>query len=163
MKLRDERMEILRIILARGESGNQDNILRELEQHGFKVTQATLSRDLRQLKAVKVPSANNNGYNYILPEHPHYRRSTKPSTMADYLVATGYRSTTFSGNLAIIHTNPGYAGGLASDIDGRHNPAIAGTVAGDDTILVIAAENVTRQQLIDALAESLPAIKRDYL
>lgn len=161
MTKRLDRIETLRIILARGNSGGQDMILRELSRHGFNVTQATLSRDLRQLRAVKVPM--DNGYGYILPEHPQYRRVTKPTTMADFLNASGFISVKFSGNVAVVHTRPGYASGLASDIDARENEAIIGTVAGDDTVLAIAAEGVERQAFIDALAEAIPAVKQEYL
>lgn len=161
MKERNDRLETLRLILARGESGCQDDILKELQRHGYGVTQATLSRDLRQLHAVKVPL--NKGYGYILPDHPQYQRSTKPATLANYLNTSGYCDIQFSGNFAIIHTRPGYAGGLASDIDAHKHPAILGTIAGDDTILVIAAEDTMRQDLIDGLSETIPAIKREYL
>ncbi|MDO4930408.1 MAG: arginine repressor [Bacteroidales bacterium] len=157
MKERIDRLETLRIILSRDDTGSQESILRQLSRHGFFVTQATLSRDLRKLKAVKVPLAG--GYRYILPEHPNYRRTTSPGTMSDFLRATGFESIDFSGNLAVIHTRPGYAGGLASDIDARRLPTIIGTIAGDDTILLIIAEGVERQAFVDSLAEVIPAIK----
>lgn len=157
MKERFDRLETLRLILARGEAGSQESILRQLARHGFDVTQATLSRDLRKLKAVKVPIPD--GYRYILPEHPHYRRTTSPATMADFVRSTGFESVDFSGNLAVLHTRPGYAGGLASDIDARRLPSVVGTIAGDDTILIVMAEGTTRTQLTDDLAEVIPAMK----
>lgn len=157
MKERYDRLDTLRIILSRGEAGSQESILRQLSRHGFDVTQATLSRDLRKLKAVKISVPE--GFRYILPEHPNYRRSTTPSTVSDFLRVTGFESIDFSGNLAVVHTRPGYAGGLASDIDARHLPAIVGTIAGDDTILLVMAEGTTKQQLVDSLAEVIPAIK----
>ncbi len=157
MKERFDRLETLRIILARGEAGSQESILRQLSRHGFDVTQATLSRDLHKLKAVKVPTQG--GYRYILPEHPHYQRSTSPSTISGFLRNTGFESLDFSRNLAIVHTRPGYAGGLASDIDARRPDSVIGTIAGDDTILIVMAEGIERQQFIDDLAEVIPAIK----
>lgn len=161
MTKRLDRIETLRIILARGNSGGQEAIVRKLARHGFNVTQATLSRDLRRLRAVKVPM--DDGYGYILPEHPQYQRVTRPATMAGFLNSSGFVSVKFSGNLAVVHTRPGYASGLASDIDARHNEAILGTIAGDDTILVVVAEGVERQTLIDALGEAIPAVKQEYL
>ena len=157
MKQRFDRLETLRIILSRGEAGSQESILRELSRHGFDVTQATLSRDLSKIKAVKVPITQ--AYRYNLPAHPHYQRKTSPSTMSDYLRASGFESIDFSGNLAVVHTRPGYAGGLASDIDARSLPTIIGTIAGDDTVLIIMAEGTERQSLIDDLATVIPAIK----
>ncbi len=157
MKERSTRLETLRIILSRGEAGSQESILRQLTRHGFDVTQATLSRDLRKLRAVKVSTAY--GYRYILPEHPNYQRSTTPGSMSEFLRTTGFESLDFSGNLAVMHTRPGYAGGLASDIDSRPLTSIIGTIAGDDTILIIMAEGAKRQDVIDDLSMVLPAIK----
>lgn len=157
MKERSDRLETLRLILARGNIGSQESLLRQLTNHGFDVTQATLSRDLRKLKAVKVTGPE--GFRYILPEHPSYQRRTTPATMADFLRSTGFERLDFSGNLAIIHTRPGYAGGLASDIDARTLPSIIGTIAGDDTILIIMAEGTERQRLVDDLATVIPSIK----
>ena len=142
MKQRFDRLETLRIILSRGEAGRQDRILRELSRHGSGGT-------------LPIPE----GYRYILPDHPHYQRKTSPSTIADYLRASGFESIDFSGNLAVVHTRPGYAGGLASDIDARSLPTIIGTIAGDDTVLIIMAEDTNRQSLIDDLATVIPAIK----
>lgn len=84
MKQRYDRLETLRIILSRGEAGSQESILRQLTHMGFDVTQATLSRDLRKLKAVKVPYGDS--YRYILPEHPHYQRNTQPPRSQTFCV-----------------------------------------------------------------------------
>lgn len=157
MKERYDRLDTLRIILNNREAGSQESILRELSRHGYDVTQATLSRDLRKLRASKVPGPK--GYRYVLPDHPGYRRTTSPGAVADYLRNTGFEGIDFSGNLVVLHTRPGYAAGLASDIDAHRMPCIVGTIAGDDTILIVSAEGVDRQVVIDSLAEVVPAIK----
>lgn len=160
MKERADRLDTLRIILGSKEAGSQEGILRELSRHGFGVTQATLSRDLRKLKAVKVLGAN--GYRYILPDHPLYRRTATPAVASDFLRNTGFERIDFSGNLAVVHTRPGYAAGLASDIDAHRLPGVVGTIAGDDTILLVMSEGTDRQELIDELAVIVPAV-RDVL
>lgn len=157
MTERYDRLDTLRVILSSREAGSQESILRELARHGYDVTQATLSRDLRKLQATKMPGPK--GYRYVLPDHPGYHRATPPGAVADYLRNTGFVGIDFSGNLAVIHTRPGYAGGLASDIDTRALPCVIGTIAGDDTILVVMAETASRQDLVDALAEIVPAVK----
>jgi len=157
MKDRLNRLETLQVILANKEAGSQEAILRELLRHGFKVTQATLSRDLRKLKAVKV--LGRAGYKYVLPENPLYHRTLRPAAVPDFLRNTGFESIDFSGNLAVLHTRPGYAAGLASDIDARRLQTVVGTIAGDDTILLVTAEDADRQSLIDELASVIPAIK----
>lgn len=157
MSNRMQRLEVLRVILASHEMGSHEEILQELERNGCKVTQATLSRDLSKLHAAKVLSGQ--GYRYILPENPLYRRTVRPDVVPQYLRNTGFRSITFSGNIAILHTKPGYAGGLASDIDAHHLSSIAGSVAGDDTIFIVISEGSTRQDFTDELATVVPAVK----
>lgn len=157
MSNRIQRLEVLRVILASSEMGSHEEILQELARNGWVVTQATLSRDLSKLHAAKVLS--NDGYRYILPENPLYRRTVKPDVVPQYLRNTGFQSINFSGNLAVLHTRPGYAAGLASDIDQQNLSTIAGTIAGDDTILIILSENASQQQFTDELATVIPAVK----
>ena len=152
-----QRLEVLRVILASSSMGSHEDILKELAHNGWNITQATLSRDLSKLHAAKVLGAE--GYRYILPESPLYRRTVKPEIVPEYLRNTGFLSIDFSGNLAVLHTRPGYAAGLASDIDSHKLHTAVGTVAGDDTILVVMNEAVERQEFIDELSTVIPAIK----
>lgn len=149
-------MEVLRLILTNTEVGSQEALLQELEAEGYKVTQATLSRDLQKLKAAKVASAT--GYRYMLPENPLYRRRIN-AEIPGFLRNTGFVGLEFSGNIAILRTRPGYAAGIATDIDEHNFDSIAGTLAGDDSILVIIRENVERNVVINDLAQVLPAVK----
>ena len=121
------------------------------------MTQATLSRDLRRMKAVKISTET--GFVYVLPEHPLYRRNGELRLAPDYLRQSGFISLDFSGNLAVMHTRPGYAAGMAVEIDASSLAGIVGTLAGDDTVLIIMAEDLTRQQLVDELAQLFPAVK----
>lgn len=157
MSKRYERLEVLRVILASHEMGSHEEILKELAKNGWTVTQATLSRDLSKLHAAKVLSPE--GYRYILPDSPLYRRTVKPDVVPQYLRNTGFLSMTFSATIAVLHTRPGYASGLASDIDAHNLSTVAGTVAGDDTIFVVVNEKADRQVFIDELATVIPAIK----
>lgn len=154
---RHDRIETLRHILGTLRMGGQGEILAELARHGFEVTQATLSRDLRLLKAVKMSTEE--GYAYVLPDNPLYQRTGPTRPVPDYLRSSGFTSLSFSGNLAVIHTRPGYAAGMASEIDARDLPGVAGTLAGDDTILIVMAEGTARQVIIDGLGELFPAVK----
>ena len=157
MSKRMQRLEVLRVILASSQMGSHEDILKELARNGWDVTQATLSRDLSKLHAAKVLS--DEGYRYILPDHPLYRRTVSPDVVPQYLRNTGFLSIDFSGPLAVLHTRPGYAGGLSSDIDSHRLSTVAGTIAGDDTILVVIQENATRQEFTDELATVIPAVK----
>ncbi len=158
MSNRMQRLEVLRVILAgSNDLGSHEEILRELAQNGWNVTQATLSRDLCKLHAAKVLTAD--GYRYILPESPMYHRSVKPDIVPQYLRNSGFLSIAFSGHMAVLKTRPGYAAGLASDIDAHKLESVLGTIAGDDTILVIICEEASRQELTDELAQVIPALR----
>lgn len=157
MSNRMQRLEVLRVILASREMGSHEEILKELEKNGWKITQATLSRDLSKLHAAKI--LGNEGYRYILPDNPLYRRTVRPDIVPQYLRNTGFKSIAFSGNLAVLHTRPGYAGGLASDIDAHNLSTVAGSIAGDDTILIVITEGRTREEFTDELATVVPAVK----
>lgn len=157
MSTRLERFEVLRVILSSSEKGSHEEILEELARNGIKVTQATLSRDLSRLNAMKVITPQ--GYRYVLPDNPLYNRTIDPKVVPEYLRNTGFERLEFSGNIAVMHTRPGYASGLASDIDAHHLDSVIGTVAGDDTILIVMSERVERQTFVDELATVVPAIK----
>ena len=158
MSNRMQRLEVLRVILeGSNDLGSHEDILKELAQNGWNVTQATLSRDLCKLHAAKVLTAD--GYRYILPESPMYHRSVKPDIVPQYLRNSGFLSIAFSGHMAVLKTRPGYAAGLASDIDAHKLESVLGTIACDDTILVIIREEATRQELTDELAQVIPALR----
>ena len=70
----------------------------------------------------------------------------------------GYISIKFSGNIAVIHTKPSYASTLAYHIDNYDFPEIIGTIAGDDTVMMVIAENVTRAAVLRVLRTIIPNI-----
>ena len=75
MKVKNSRLETLKMLISSMELSSQEEVLRVLEQEGFKLTQATLSRDLKQLKVAKAASMNGK-YVYVLPNETMYRRVT---------------------------------------------------------------------------------------
>lgn len=158
VKRKDERLDAIKKIISSREVSSQDELLAELREEGYNVTQATLSRDLKQLKVAKV-SGGAGSYVYVLPNNTMYRRSNEVHSVHDMMKYTGFMSIRFSGNLAVIKTFPGYAGGLAYDIDNKHIAEIIGTVAGDDTILLVKKEGVTDVQLMQALEPVIPNIE----
>ena len=119
-----------------------------LAAEGIEVTQATLSRDLEELGAVKLRGADGGTGVYIVPEDGSPVRGVTGGTervsrlLSDLLV-----STDASGNLAVLRPPPGAAHYLASAIDRAALPFVVGTIAGDDTILVVAREPMTGVEL----------------
>ena len=152
MKVKNSRLEALKMLISSMELSSQEEVLRVLEQEGFKLTQATLSRDLKQLKVAKAASMNGK-YVYVLPNETMYKRVTTPRKATEMLQRSGYISVNISGQLAIVKTRPGYASALAYDIDNSE-----GTIAGDDTIFVAVREGSSRGQILEALSYVIPEL-----
>ena len=150
MKTKDRRLEAIKMIISGKEVGSQEEVLNELRKEGFTLTQATLSRDLKQLKVAKAASMNGK-YVYVLPNETLFRRSHKPLSAGEMLSNPGFLSINFSGNLGVIKTRPGYASSIAYNIDNSNVPEILGTIAGDDTIIIVLREGVDHNALIDGI------------
>lgn len=131
---------------------SQGELAAMLSEEGIEVTQATLSRDLEELGAVKLRAADGGTGVYVVPEDGSPVRGVSGGTdrmarlLNELLV-----STDASGNLAVLRTPPGAAHYLASAIDRATLPYVVGTIAGDDTILVVAREPMTGAQLAELL------------
>lgn len=143
MKKKTARLEMIRLIISSKEITSQEDLAVELKKEGIDVTQATLSRDMKQLKVAKAVSITGKSL-YVLPNNTMYRRVREPHSIQEMLTHSGVLSIRFSGNLAIIRTRPGYASSVAYDIDNANEPEVIGTVAGDDTILIALDENYKR-------------------
>lgn len=155
---RDKRLDMLRLVLNRTSVGSQEELLELLRAEGYKVTQATLSRDLQKLKAAKV--SGDGGYRYVLPEHPAYVRQLAPSIHTpQFLRSSGFLSMEFSGNLVVMRTRPGYATSITTEIDAHEPESLCGTIAGDDTILAVIREGFERTRVVEELAQILPAVR----
>lgn len=144
MATKSRRLEIIKLIISSQEIGNQEELLKELEKEGFQVTQATLSRDLKQLKVAKANSVGGKSL-YVLPNNMMYKRTREHQPVSEMKEQNGVLSLRFSGNLGVVKTRPGYAGSVAYDIDNANIPEVIGTVAGDDTIIMVLEENCSRE------------------
>ena len=158
MKSKNSRLDAIKIIISSIEIGSQEELLQELLKEGYSLTQATLSRDLKQLKVAKAASMNGN-YVYVLPNNTMYKRMTEQHSASDMLRFNGVVSLDFSGNLAVIKTRPGYASSVAYDIDNHNFSEILGTIAGDDTILLVLREGAARTEVLNALSLIIPNIQ----
>ncbi len=127
---------------------NQDQLTYALKQQGIFTTQATLSRDLRDLRAEKKVMANGSS-KYVIPTNPVVEK--KILGLDSDVARLAIRSIDFCGQFGVVKTKPGFANAVAYDIDDRGKDYILGTIAGDDTILVIPKEGITRAMLYDFL------------
>ena len=159
MKNKNSRLDSIKIIISSKEIGSQEELLQELAKEGFQLTQATLSRDLKQLKVAKAASMNGN-YVYVLPNNTMYKRMTESHTASEMLRHNGFVSIEFSGNIAVIKTRPGYASSLAYDIDMHNFHEIIGTIAGDDTIMLVIREGCSQTTLKQSLSHIIPNINK---
>ncbi len=158
MKIKNSRLEALRMIISSQQLGSQEELLTALQREGFKLTQATLSRDLKQLKVAKAASMSGN-YVYVLPNETMYKRVSTPQQIKEMMQVPGFVSINFSGNMGVIKTRPGYASSIAWNIDNSDIPPILGTIAGDDTIFIVIKQGYSEKEVIDALSGVVPNMK----
>ena len=138
-----QRQKALLDIISQSNIYNQEELQRKLLEQGIQTTQATLSRDLKALHIIKVP-----GEGYKLPQ-------TRPVMGS---APQGILSIEFSGPCAVIRTHPGFASAVASFIDHHPSKPVMGTLAGDDTVLLVIRAGYTAQEVLDVLKTCLPEI-----
>lgn len=132
---------------------SQTELAELLAAGGISVTQATLSRDLEELGAVKVRGLDGSAPAYLVPDdgRPPLREAQQAPGRLQRLLRELLTSADSSGNLAVLRTPPGAAQFLASALDRSGLPEVVGTIAGDDTIAVIAREEVGGAELAATL------------
>jgi transcriptional regulator of arginine metabolism len=135
--------QILKVIRSK-EVYTQDELARELSQVGIQTTQVTLSRDMRELGLVKTAE----GYRQLQAETPGPDLAAAAN---EYLL-----DIRLAQNLVVLRTSPGNANSLAIAVDREELDEVVGTIAGDDTILVIATDNNTaihfRQRMLEMIS-----------
>ena len=155
MKSKKDRLDTLRMIISSQEMGSQEELLEALKAEGYVVTQATLSRDLKQMKVAKAATMSGS-YVYVLPNVTMYKRVSTPAQIKEMMQVPGFLSIHFSGNMGVIKTRPAYASSIAYNIDNSDIPYIIGTIAGDDTIFIVIKEGSTEKDVVSALRAVVP-------
>lgn len=147
--MKDRRQRAILTLVATRPVHSQEELVALLQRQGYEVTQATVSRDIKELRLTKVPITSQNGdaFKYVVPSAAANYVSRLHRAMAEL-------STTVaeSSNLIVVHTAPGSAMMLASAIDEAAWPEVIGTIGGDDTILVVVRS-----------AEETPFVKQRFL
>src|SRR5579862_1425350 len=133
--MKDLRHSAIRELVAHSRVSNQDELRRKLRRRGFQVTQATLSRDIHELRLFKgpsgysLPNGNGNGATAATIDDA-------PPSVAEMLNSFGMRAVQAM-NQVIVRTVMGGAQPVAAALDRENWPEVVGTIAGDDTVLVI--------------------------
>ncbi len=142
MKLK--RQEKILEIISKYSVETQEELIDRLFEDGYEVTQATVSRDIRELKLTKV-STGHGTYRYMLPPQSENRGTMKfTHTLIDSVVMVDYAL-----NTVVIKTIPSLANPVAAGIDSMHSPEILGCVAGDDTVIVVARDIDAAKEITD--------------
>lgn len=147
------RQEKLLEVISRYEVETQDELIERLDEYGIKVTQATVSRDIRELKIAKMTTGKGR-YRYILPRQTDRTNGMRFSAaLTDSIISVKNAS-----NLVVVKTYPGLANAVAVGIDQMNLTQILGCVAGDDTILIVMQDDEVAVALVDRVRELLKNI-----
>lgn len=158
MRNKKDRLQTIRNIVGSKKISSQEDLLKQMIAHGFQMTQATLSRDLRDLKISKIRDIDDS-YIYINQE-----QDSRPTIeLRSGFPLNGFLSMQFAQGMALIRTLPGFASGIASAIDTMKIKEIAGTIAGDDTILLIPMDGSRKEEIIKKLSGFIPELKTKIL
>lgn len=140
--MKRDRQEKIKEIIENNKIDTQDELIRKLKESGFSATQATMSRDIKELKLTKI-SDGINGYYYVFPNSVRANDINKLNDSLMHLIT----SVNCAMNIIVIKTHAGMAQAVATGIDNIKSEDILGCVAGDDTIFVVAATNDIAQNI----------------
>lgn len=130
--MKSERQNAMIELISRYDIETQEEMISRLADMGYDVTQATVSRDIRELKLTKMLTAHGT-YRYVRHQENHHRGHVKlNNAVADSIVSVDY-----SNNMIVLKTFPGLAMAVASGIDAMNLPDVLGCIGGDDTIMIV--------------------------
>ena len=133
--MKASRQDAILELVEKYEIETQDDLIEKLRQSGFEVTQATVSRDIRELKLTKVLTGHG-GYRYIMPP----KESGLGGSKLNHALLESIVLIDVAMNIVVIKTHPGLAQAVAAGLDSLHMPEIVGCVAGDDTLINVARD-----------------------
>ncbi|MBN1798379.1 MAG: ArgR family transcriptional regulator [Spirochaetales bacterium] len=155
MQEKRERQHKIEEIIRGHEIESQEMLLKQLQERGFHVNQSTLSRDLKDMRIGRVLNARGE-YVYAMPNE---EIKEALQIRLDQDAACGCIGYEFSGNIGVLKTLPSYAQMVALAIDKLSLPEIVGTLAGDDTILIMPRDGYDRQTVKQSLLRYIPELK----
>lgn len=152
MTTRAARLHKIAQLIAANQVASQAELVHLLATEGISVTQATLSRDLDNLGAIKVHGIDGMSY-YAIPEDSTGELPTKDQSRLARTLGDLMANVEYSGNIVVLRTPPGAASYLASALDRGDLDSVIGTVAGDDTVMVITRDPSGGQKVSEQLKE----------
>jgi transcriptional regulator of arginine metabolism len=142
--MKGQRLLKIREIISTQEIETQEELVEKLREAGFQVTQATVSRDIKELHLVKIPTPNGT-YKYSLPAEPSYN----PEQKLRRILLDSFVSIDRAENLIVMKTLPGNAHAVGAIIDALDWSEVLGTICGDDTILIIVRSADAAQSVVE--------------
>ena len=149
--MKSERQAKILEIIASKEVETQEQLLDALRQAGFKSTQATISRDIKELRIVKSLDGLG-GYRYSVP---HKHEGDRFDARFRVIFRECVTSIDCAQNLIVIKTMPSLGAAAGANIDALHMPSVVGTLSGDDTTLVIMRDNESAMDFCDEIHRML--------
>lgn len=151
MSSKSDRLLEIRKLINTNKIHRQEELLSLLVNRGYDTTQATLSRDLRELKVGKIHDAHF-GSIYFIPDEVIFKDGESRTPLQ------GILSFQFSGNMAVVKTQPGFANSVAVKMDEKEISDIIGTIAGNDTILIVFKDGLSRDEAQAIIQSHFPEL-----
>lgn len=145
--MKEQRQKAILNLIQNEDLEVQEELLERLHQLGFSCTQATISRDIKELHLIKERTANGT-YKYVVSLH---RGRTGLASRLKNIFREGVISYDLAQNLIVLKTMPGLASAAASALDGMDIPNMVGSIAGDDTVVLIMRTNDFAQEFCDEI------------
>ena len=144
------RQEKMLELISKYEIDTQDELIERLRECGFEVTQATVSRDIRELNISKMTTGKGT-YRYVLPKQSAPTSNMKfNSALIDALISADYAC-----NIVVLKTHAGLANAVAVGLDSMHLENILGCVAGDDTILLVSKNEEAAHKITERFRDMI--------
>lgn len=154
MGKKKDRLALIKQIISEELIGSQEELIVELAKRGVHSTQSTLSRDFKEINISKIPHPER-GYVYVSADHLTSRIDIASSSFGDVVL-----DVKFSANICVIATKSGYANAVGVVVDNCKSADILGSVAGDNTIILVLREGAEHKAVLDVLYKLFPTLCR---
>lgn len=145
--MKNRRQRRILEIVSNETIGTQKELAERLQQEGFETTQATISRDIKELLLVKV-NIGGDRYKYVIAQETPVTDAKLRMVLREFILSYDY-----SENLLILNTAPGNANTVASAIDRARWPQVIGTLAGDDTVILVIKPKEAVQEVVEKIED----------
>ena len=152
--MNSKRQDKILELISEFEIETQEELIYYLNKYGFEATQATISRDIRELKLTKIVGSTGN---YRYAAHSQDARHNSSPKFNGVLVDS-ITKVTYANNIIVLKTFPGLANAIGSGIDAIHSPDILGCVAGDDTVIIVAKSEAAAKDVSEKLKHMMRAV-----